>query len=703
MLAGRAADAINLFALDVYQHLQREEGNLFYSPLSVATALAMAYAGAAGQTAAEMEQVLHFGGEPGIHTSFAALLESIASHNEPFATTPKPNHTLTVANAIWPDDGLAVKPDFLDVMQNEYAGHVQAVDYGNAQQAQNTINNWVSSQTNGRISNLVDNLGSGIRMVLTNAAYFNGYWERQFDPRHTSTRIFRLENGEHVSVPMMYTETFTTPYTVIDGFKVLEMPFDGGANNSDYSMVFILPPENGANELTAEVFAKIDAWLDVPAPLGGGEVLVTLPKVNTAVSNNLNQLLSDLGMPTAFSLGAADFSNMTAEEVAISTVFHKANLTMNEQGTTAAAATRIDFYVCFAAGTPVLTPQGFKLIDELEAGDLVLARDEHQYDGDVLPKRVEKVHHRTAEILELRIGGQVIRTTDTHPFYVKEKGWTPAGELQPHDLLCTRTGDWLAVDAARLTGLTEPVFNLRVADYHTYFVGKPEWGFAAWVHNACGGEPEFTADRPFHMILRDNITSTIAFMGRVDDPRQTSNSVAPTVVAPNGDFDGNHVVDGADFLAWQRGFGKANPTLADGDGNQDGSVNAGDLNAWKQTFGQTASVIPAAATATAPPPETLAKSSATQQSAAPTTTLADLIDAAMALEWLAPDAGQEWSPLVEDPAQSLQNVAFDDSANEPVLARRASAAVEWLASERNDTQPADDTVFADDLLAAQLE
>jgi serpin B len=694
MLAGRAADAINLFALDVYEHMQREQGNLFFSPLSVATGLAMAYAGAAGQTAAEMEQVLHLGTEPGVHASFRELLDSIRSHNESSALFPKLPHVLTVANAIWPDNGLSVEQGFLDVIEDQYYGHVQTVDYDNHQQAQNIINNWVSNQTKGKIPDLVSDLSSAIRMVLTNAVYFNGYWERPFDPRFTSLRPFELDSGESILTPTMYTELTSAPYAVFDGFAVLEMPFDDGAQGSDYSMVFVLPPETGSDGLTPELFSQIDAWLEGSPQ--GHEVLVSLPKINTAVSTGLNQLLIGLGMPTAFELGAADFSAMTPEEVAISKVFHKATLTINEQGTTAAAATEVSFYICFAAGTPVMTPDGPKPIEELEEGDMVLARDENNVEGELQPKRIEKIHRREADILELRVRGQVIRTTEPHPFFVKGKGWTPAGELQPRDLLSTNTGDWVEVDAVRLTQASEPVYNMRVADHHTYFVGREEWGFAVWVHNSCGGEPEFFANRPFHLLIRDNITSTIAFMGRIDDPRQLQNDVAPVVVNANADFDGNSVVDGADFLAWQRGFGASNPTLANGDGNADGNVDANDLDEWMQAFGQSSSLPAATAALSESPTEASVRMSKGSS-------LAELIDAAMALEWLTPDGNDEEPLLVDDPAQMPQYTAPVNADNEPIPASAETVALDWPSLKGVGEKTSFDAELDDDLLAVQFE
>jgi serpin B len=692
MMAGRAADAINLFALDVYQQMQREEGNLFFSPLSVATGLSMAYAGAAGQTAAEMEQVLHLGTEAGIHAAFGDLLNSIASHNETSALFPKLPQVLTVANAIWPDDGLPVKQAFLDLMQGEYDGHVQNVDYANPQQAQNTINQWVSQRTRGKIPDLVSNLSPATAMVLTNAVYFNGYWDRPFDPQYTAPRPFKLSSGETILTPTMYTETSFSPYRYFDGFAVLEMPFDDGAKGADYSMVFVLPPENGADDLTPELFSQIDAWLD-GSPIGG-EVLIRLPKINTAVSSGLDQLLMDLGMPTAFTPGAADFSGMTPEDVFISKVFHEATLTINEQGTTAAAATEIRFGICFAAGTPVMTPQGPRLIEQLKEGDLVIARDEHNVEGELEAKRVEKVHHRNADILEVRVRGRVIRTTDTHPFFVKEKGWTPAGELQPGDWLSSSIGRWVEVEAVELTDAAEPVYNLRVADHHTYFVGRKEWGFAVWVHNACGFEPEFFADRPFHLLIRDNITSTIAFMGRIDDPRQLQNNVAPVVVDSHADFDGSLNVDGADFLAWQRGVGvTTGAQRSQGDSNADGDVDANDLALWRQTYGQSAT---AAATSSQGPAAAPLGSSASAS-------LAELVDAAMALEWLAPDDNGEAPPLVEDPELMPRYSAPGDVDDEPIFPAAAAIAFDSLALTTVDEPSAVDAELDDDALAVQFE
>jgi hypothetical protein len=141
---------------------------------------------------------------------------------------------------------------------------------------------------------------------------------------------------------------------------------------------------------------------------------------------------------------------------------------------------------CFAAGTPLLTPEGSKRIEEFRVGDLVLARDENQVDGPVEAKVVEEVFVvESAPIMVIWVGGQRIETTPPHPFFVRAKGWQAAGELQQGDELSTHDGRWIAVERIEKTEKSATVYNLRVGDYHTYFVGSSEWSFSVWAHNTC--------------------------------------------------------------------------------------------------------------------------------------------------------------------------------------------------------------------------
>jgi hypothetical protein len=134
---------------------------------------------------------------------------------------------------------------------------------------------------------------------------------------------------------------------------------------------------------------------------------------------------------------------------------------------------------CFAAGTPLRTPTGSKAIELFLPGDLILSRPENDPLAAPMVSVVEAVFVRVGRILHLHVGGQVIKTTPEHPFYVQGKGWTAAGGLQVGDLLSLENG-WLAVEDVLDTGEYETVYNLRVAEYHTYFVGTLEWGFSVW-------------------------------------------------------------------------------------------------------------------------------------------------------------------------------------------------------------------------------
>jgi RHS repeat-associated protein len=139
--------------------------------------------------------------------------------------------------------------------------------------------------------------------------------------------------------------------------------------------------------------------------------------------------------------------------------------------------------LCFAAGTPILTPDGDRLIEEFKPGDVVLSRDESDPTAPLQARIVEKVFRRSGPIMSITIAGYEIRLTEEHPFYTSTRGWTPAYELRPGDWVMGRNGEWLPIGKVEPPGEPAIVYNMSVSGAHTFFVGRERWGWAVWVHN----------------------------------------------------------------------------------------------------------------------------------------------------------------------------------------------------------------------------
>lgn len=569
----RTSQAINCFGLDVHELMAETStgGNQLFSPASVAAALAMAHSGAAGDTAAEMARTLHFGSEPGIGESFRSFLDALAAQD------------VSMANAIWPREGLELRSSFVDGIDEHFRGTVQELDYTQPTKAANQINEWVEENTNRNIKNLIDDLDPQTKLVLTNAMYFKEAWKLQFNPKDTKPVAFELDDGREVTVPMMYLASEEFAYTVIGDYQVVELEFQGG----DVSMVLMSLPKHrwtaeGAQLIpntppTASEVYQANAWASGNPPAYGA--VLTMPRFSSTVSTDFIPILSSLGMNQALEDGA-DFSGFAEEATGwrIDGVGHKAMIEVNEAGAKLAAATHISYGACFAAGTPVLTAEGFRPIESLQIGDAVLARSEHNAEGNISSKRIEKTFQKESEIFMVRLADQTLKTTAEHPFFVKDQGWTAARELQTGDVLVCKVGETI-VHETMATGKKEAVYNLTVADDRTYFVGNED--AAVWVHNLYN-PAHVNLDQPFQYFVRDNATSTILFMGRMANPLETDSQAATKVLsAPQprpGDANGDGAVDFADYLALIRNYGKEQDAVyADGDFNNDQVVNFADF------------------------------------------------------------------------------------------------------------------------------
>jgi len=337
----------NKFALELYSKLRSEEGNLFFSPYSISTALAMAHAGARGQTEAQMAGVLHF---PIITKPGTELSSKLIPDRQKFASVfgkiiedlnnrgKKGGYELRVANALWGQEGYEFLEEFLELIKTNYGGRLNEVDFVRAAEtARKTINTWVEKETNNKIKDLISKgvLNSMTRLVLTNAIYFKGNWARQFKEDRTKDAPFTLADGRKVDVAMM-NQTGQFNYMETESFQALELPYV----DDELSMIILLPKEfDGLDEFEKTLtVGDLSKWLD---ELRNREVIVSIPKFKMTSQFGLASVLESMGMIEAFSANA-DFSGMNGRrDLFISAVIHKAYVDVNEEGTEAAAATAV--------------------------------------------------------------------------------------------------------------------------------------------------------------------------------------------------------------------------------------------------------------------------------------------------------------------------------------------------------------------------
>jgi serpin B len=322
------------FALDLYAALREESGNLFLSPHSISTALAMSYAGARGETARQMAGVLHFSLEPGrLHPAFAAMLLSDQ------ATREESGYRLDVANAAWGQKGYGFLEDYLALTREYYNAGFREVDFvEGTEQARQIINAWVEDQTEHRIKELLQrpDLDPATVLVLTNAIYFKGSWASRFDEKYTKDGPFWMNEKDNVVVPMMH-QVARFPLAALDNLDILELPYQGDR----LAMVVLLPKKrDGLTALEKSLSREnLDRWLGL---LGPQPVRLSLPRFKLERRFELSRTLQAMGMIDAFAAGKADFSGMTGNrELFISLVIHQAEVEVNEEGTEASAATAV--------------------------------------------------------------------------------------------------------------------------------------------------------------------------------------------------------------------------------------------------------------------------------------------------------------------------------------------------------------------------
>jgi len=341
------------FAFSLFEQLSTREGNLFFSPHSILTALSMTYVGARGRTETQMADALEM---PALGTEgdemftpeyrerlaagFGALSDGLTSD------ASDETHVFAEANALWHQEDYSFLERFLALNRDGFGAGVEALDFHEDWEgARATINDWVEEKTLGKIEELIrpGDLDNLVRIVLTNAVYFKGLWATQFDPADTREAPFHVRPGDpsaDVVAPMMSRSGEYAFARIEDpGLALLELPYRGG----DASMLVLLPDEEMAGGLSALegklTPALLESWT---SRMGEREVLVAIPRFEmTWGTENIIPDLEALGILDLFN-DAADLSGMDgSHELYVSKVLHKAFVEVNEEGTEAAAATAV--------------------------------------------------------------------------------------------------------------------------------------------------------------------------------------------------------------------------------------------------------------------------------------------------------------------------------------------------------------------------
>ncbi len=324
-----------MFALDLYARLRTEkDGNLFFSPYSIAAVLSMVYPGARGRTAKQMEAVLHMAVEQ------EQLAQAFAECEAALRAIQQTGHVLLHSvNSLWGQQGCQFLQEFLDLLVQRYQALVKEANFSASEAARQEINDWVEEQTHGKITDLLapGMITPDTLLVLVNVMYFKGKWANQFQEKDTRDAAFWMTPEKRVDVPTMYQKAeFPYGFIAQEQLHILEMPYVG----DELSMTILLPTEKDGlthleNRLTLE---NLTFWRQHLAP---GEIDVFLPKLTLCSGVQLAQILAKMGMSDAFS-GEADFSGMTGQrDLVISDVIHKAFVEVTEEGTEAAAATAV--------------------------------------------------------------------------------------------------------------------------------------------------------------------------------------------------------------------------------------------------------------------------------------------------------------------------------------------------------------------------
>jgi serpin B len=326
-------EAQNRFGFELFQGIVEEPSNVMISPTSIAYALSMTYNGAAGETREAMAKTLEVQdlSLEDVNLGNLALSQSLGTADK--------NVELLLANSLWMRQGFPFKEDFLERNRIYYEARAEELDFDDPE-TPSLINNWVEEKTREKITEIIGNLSPQHVMVLLNAIYFKGIWQKEFDPARTREQSFTLADGTQNMVPMMSMKGEFS-YFEDEGFQALKLPYGEGR----LSMSVFLPGRESSLAELIDVL-NFENWIAFMESFVVMEGNLFLPRFEFDYERELNEDLIAMGMGAAFDPDRADFSNMSElGPLFIALVKHKSAIEVNEEGTVAAAVTSVEMEV----------------------------------------------------------------------------------------------------------------------------------------------------------------------------------------------------------------------------------------------------------------------------------------------------------------------------------------------------------------------
>ncbi|RKU24895.1 proteinase inhibitor I4 serpin [Candidatus Poribacteria bacterium] len=333
-------EANTKFGFNLFNEILKTEdnSNIFISPFSISVAVAMTLNGAAGDTEEGMVNTLqlHNIDTEVINPGYAILQQTLQ--------VADPKVTLTLANSLWGNQEFSFDSEYRQRNSQFFEAEITSLDFRDPSSV-NSINHWVNDKTNGNIPEIIDEISSDDVLFLLNAVYFKGSWQTEFDPTNTRDAMFHLADGSNKPVPMMFRED-KYPFFYSKEFQAVSLPYGDGRIS-----MYIFLPSNDSDLNTFLESLNIENWEEWISQFSERKVGVNIPKFKLEYKIELNQILKNLGMETAFNHNQADFSRMVSTDTAltgnlyISKVDHKTFVEVNEEGTEAAAVTGIGISV----------------------------------------------------------------------------------------------------------------------------------------------------------------------------------------------------------------------------------------------------------------------------------------------------------------------------------------------------------------------